>query len=390
MLCALTMAMASLGQPGGSAIAQTVIFHNLSAKPAQVWIGTDCIGSVAPQSRASMPQREVSGHFQLTALTAVDDAIYLNSMLIPAMAGESNVYWGGLPDAKTEAPLVEVEAAAPDGPTRDLVAARIAPFAADKAVRPPTTSECLLSTVWQGREVRGRILSTKLEGRLRVINSVGMLLLEIPAGQFKTGTHGTGSRSVTLTRPFFIAATETTVFQLALTTSAPLPAEAQWQLPAADINWAGAQQFCAALSKQEGLTYRLPTEAEWEYTCQAGQFAPFDPAVRDLSTIVWYHDNSGGQPHPVASLAPNRFGIYDMHGNVREWCQDWWGATPPSGVDPVGPTKPGLTIMGPDRVSRGGAFDAPAAWCTCGLRDGSPPSLSVPWRGFRVVLEIAE
>jgi thiamine biosynthesis lipoprotein len=132
--------------------------------------------------------------------------------------------------------------------------------------------------------------------------------------------------------------------------------------PVVLLSWKDAQAFCQWLSKKTGLNYRLPTEAEWEYACRAGSN---DERYGDLDSIAWYEYNADGHTHPVGGKQPNSFGLYDMLGNVWEWCQDrydknYYKVSP--GTDPTGPATGG------HRISRGGS------WCS------KPPRVRTPFR----------
>lgn len=205
------------------------------------------------------------------------------------------------------------------------------------------------------------------------VNSVGMKFAEIKPGTFVMGPsampggkvalwHPDQARNahrVEITRGFFISVTEVTNAQFSLLfpdhkppSRSPLP-----DSPATGVTWEQAVEFCQLLSEREGARYRLPTEAEWEYACRAGSTTTFcfgdDPAL--LEEYAWYgksHENAA----PVASLKPNAWGLYDMHGNALEWTADWYGtdtyrfrATAESAIrDPQGPAT------GSRRVMRGG------------------------------------
>ena len=119
------------------------------------------------------------------------------------------------------------------------------------------------------------------------------------------------------------------------------------QNPVENVSWEDCQQFLGRLNKRErnqSGKFRLPTEAEWEYACRAGSETKycFGDSAKQLGEYAWYRDSSGGdKPHPVGQRKPNAWGLYDMHGNVWEWCQDWYGvgyyANSPTN-DPIGPT----------------------------------------------------
>jgi formylglycine-generating enzyme required for sulfatase activity len=132
------------------------------------------------------------------------------------------------------------------------------------------------------------------------------------------------------------------------------------QNPVEKVSWNDAVEFCRKLSalpaeKSAGYVYRLPTEAEWEYACRAGTQTAysFGDSESELGDYAWYDKNAGGTTHPVGSKKPNAWGLYDMHGNVFEWCQDWYGSYPSGSVtDPTGESS------GSHRVVRGGAGTA--------------------------------
>lgn len=124
--------------------------------------------------------------------------------------------------------------------------------------------------------------------------------------------------------------------------------------PVENVSWLDVQEFIRRLNRLEGTDkYRLPTEAEWEYACRAGSSTKysFGDNAAILDEYAWYRNNSGWRPHPVGQKKPNAWGLYDMHGNVWEWCQDWQGDYPAGEVtDPKGPPS------GHHKIIRGGSW----------------------------------
>ncbi|HYQ60982.1 MAG TPA: SUMF1/EgtB/PvdO family nonheme iron enzyme, partial [Desulfatiglandales bacterium] len=152
--------------------------------------------------------------------------------------------------------------------------------------------------------------------------------------------------------------------------------------PVTCVSWNDAVAFAKWMSKMTGHSYRLPTEAEWEYACRGGSKGAysFGPDSGALGNYAWYLRNSGEKTHPVGQKSPNAWGLYDMHGNAREWCQDWYGDYPAgSVVDPVGPPD------GLKRVSRGGSWGSAAGDSRCAERKNGVPSDASGLSGFRLI-----
>ena len=146
--------------------------------------------------------------------------------------------------------------------------------------------------------------------------------------------------------------------------------------------------FCKKLSDMEGKTYRLPTEAEWEYACRGGTNTAFSFGDDDsqLKEYAWFYGNAYHSdehyPHQVAQKLPNPFGLHDMHGNVWEWCSDWYGEYPPGPL-----TDPRGRATGSSKVLRGGSAYSVPRGIRCGRRNLGTPEILVGYRGFRLVLE---
>ena len=220
-------------------------------------------------------------------------------------------------------------------------------------------------------------------------NSVGIKLKLIPAGRF---TMGGGSyekpSQVTLTKPFYLGVYEVTNAQWKRVMGG---VPSKWQdddRPVEMVSWNDAVEFCRKLSvlpeeQKAGRVYRLPTEAEWEYACRAGSTTAFSFGDDEelLGDFGWFNRNSGSQTHPVGQKKPNAWGLYDMHGNVWEWCSDWYGDYPNGKVlDPHGPSS------GSYRVARGGSWRFHAWDCKSARRIRFNPSHDDKEWGFRLAL----
>jgi len=155
--------------------------------------------------------------------------------------------------------------------------------------------------------------------------------------------------------------------------------------PVENVSWEECQGFIKRLNLMEGTgSYRLPTEAEWEYACRAGSTTCFCFGISEsgLNAYAWYDKNSKGRTHPVGRKKPSAWGLYDMHGNVWEWCQDWYGDYPSGSVtNPIGPSS------GSNRVVRGGSWLNPASGCRAANRAVNSPERGCNYIGFRLLRE---
>ncbi len=232
--------------------------------------------------------------------------------------------------------------------------------------------------------------------------SIGMEFKLIPAGTFTMG-EGDDAHDVTLTKPFKMGVHEVTQAQYEQVMGVNPSIFKGADNPVEKVNWDDAVEFCRKLSelpaeKEAGNVYRLPTEAEWEYACRAGTTTKysFGDDESELGDYAWYGVNSDQKTHPVGSKKPNAWGLYDMHGNVVEWCQDWYGDYPSGSVtDPSGATSgsgvaqavgkavDSLRVL---RVLRGGCWRYPSENCKSAYRSVFGPSMSTSYMGFRVCL----
>jgi sulfatase modifying factor 1 len=257
-----------------------------------------------------------------------------------------------------------------------------------------------------------------------ITNSIGMKLARIPAGSFMMGSPETEAErtgkeklhKVTITRPFYMGVHEVTQDEYLRVMGGTLRSTFRGKdNPVENVEWQRARVFCERLSalpeeKKAGRTYRLPTEAEWEYACRAGTSTAFHFGDSLSSEQANFNGNYpyGKAPQgkylrrtcKVGSYQPNAFGLYDMHGNVAEWCADWYDPkyylnSPEK--DPQGPAKgvvgTKFTSFGDDNffvVIRGGSWVDDARACRSAYRFRGMPNTQYRLIGFRVVCEVAE
>jgi len=233
--------------------------------------------------------------------------------------------------------------------------------------------------------------------------NVGIEFVRIPAGSFLMGTPesaregpGETQHEVTITRPFYMGRYEVARAQYERVMGKnPSIVHPGSKMPAEEVSWNDAVEFCRKASSMVKAKVRLPTEAEWEYACRAGSntrfcFGDDDAALGDYA---WYTGNSNvhtpgerfpdlPEPRPVGRKKPNAFGLYDMHGNVREWCSDWfkpYDANPRT--DPKGPP------YGQTHIIRGGQYGNSAAFCRSAARYWERARHRSLGLGFRIVME---
>ncbi|MCP4131658.1 MAG: SUMF1/EgtB/PvdO family nonheme iron enzyme, partial [bacterium] len=225
----------------------------------------------------------------------------------------------------------------------------------------------------------------------------GTFLMGSPEDELGRDTDET-QHEVTVTQPFYIQTTEVTRYRWKTVmgnVTTKKYRDREMDLPATSFSWDEIQDFIAALNSRGEGTYRLPTEAEWEYAARAGSITAFangdisessneDPV---LNLIGWYSFNSRIDEEPgtqesrrVGEKIPNAWGLYDMHGNVSEWCQDWYAAYPTESVsDPVGPSS------GSRKVIRGGSYSSEPANCRSANREYGDSDDSRSSLGFRLI-----
>ena len=250
------------------------------------------------------------------------------------------------------------------------------------------------------------VVEAELRGYLGAdTNSIGMEMVRIPAGSFMMGSPSSESgrgkdedqHRILLNHDFLLAATEVTQAQYEAVMGKNPSRYKGPERPVERVSWFDAVDFCNKLSEKEGLTpvyrvkeksvawirgadgYRLPTEAEWEYACRATTRERFhsDNDKSDLGLWSWFYSNSRKKTHLVGEKLPNAWGLYDMHGNVWEWCWDWYGLYTAEKADPTGQTN------GANRVRRGGGWDCGPLDCRSANRSRGYADINHSTNGFR-------
>jgi formylglycine-generating enzyme required for sulfatase activity len=223
-----------------------------------------------------------------------------------------------------------------------------------------------------------------------LVNTIGMKFRLIQPGSFTMGSdRGLGNETpvhkVTLTKGFYIGVYEVTQEQWQKVMGSNPSNFKKRRNPVNNVSWDDAQEFARRLSRKENATYRLPTEAEWEYACRAGTTTEYYWGDKFDGRCAWNKRNSGGKAHPVGLTRPNAWGLCDMSGNVGEWCEDWqmFGyVSDRERVDPAG------DIVGRGRVVRGGDWHWEPNNCRSAFRSWESPSGSGANVGFRLVRTI--
>jgi formylglycine-generating enzyme required for sulfatase activity len=230
-------------------------------------------------------------------------------------------------------------------------------------------------------------------------NSIGMKFAWIPAGTFTMGSPkeekerdaNETQHKVTLTRGFYMGVHLVTQeqWQEVMGTN-PSFFKGEKNLPVEQVSWDDCQEFIKKLREKDKKLCRLPTEAEWEYSCRAGTKTPFHFGETISTDQTNYNGNFAygtgkkgvfrAKTTPVDTFPANAWGLFDLHGNVWQWCQDWYGDYPPKDVvDPQGPEK------GIFRVQRGGSWLGNPGICRSAVRRGNGPDIGFNFSGLRVV-----
>jgi formylglycine-generating enzyme required for sulfatase activity len=309
--------------------------------------------------------------------------------------------------AKTAAPLVSGAAKTRASPAGSIANPRAPTAVPRPAVSPFDTAQA---------NEHQREWAEHLGVQTKLTNSIGMTLVLIPPGEFEMGSspeviarekreNARGGwqaahipaegpiHRVRITKPFYLQicpVTQDTYQQVRGRNPSRFKGDSR--RPVESVTWDEAAEFCRKLSHLPeetagGRSYRLPTEAEWEHACRAGTVTRwhFGDDAKQLANYAWV-SGAGGKPHPVGQLKANLWGLYDMNGNVAQWCADWYDkgyyAESPTD-DPPGPAE------GRDRVVRGGGWRDGPGWARSAYRLFRPHDYRVDDNlGFRVALDI--
>ena len=240
-----------------------------------------------------------------------------------------------------------------------------------------------------GEVIKEKPLATAEANSETFTNSIGMQLKLIPAGSFLMGSPESEQErkeneiqhKVTLTKSFYLGIYEVTQEQYEKVMGSNPSKFKGAKLPVEMVNWDDAREFCEKLSQLEkNMTYRLPSEAEWEYAARAGTKTAYYWGDDFDARYAWCYENSGGKTQEVGTRQPNAWGLYDMSGNVWEWCEDWKAEyTTGEQVDPKG------AASGSCRVNRGGSWNDDPLLCRSAFRNYCTPDNRINDFGLRVV-----
>lgn len=219
-------------------------------------------------------------------------------------------------------------------------------------------------------------------------NRLGMDFVQIPAGRFEMGSASSAvadeqpPHEVTFATPFYLGRHEVTVLQWEKLMGGRPADSRNDNAPVEQITWQDAQEFVAKLNAlNDGYTYRLPSEAEWEYAARAGTAGDYIP---NIDKLAWHKGNSYKETHSVGQKEPNAFGVYDMLGNVWEFCQDHHFDDYRNAPADGSPRLDSQATPNAARVIRGQAIDLPSAKMRYAVRGAVPPLLRNPIIGLRL------
>jgi formylglycine-generating enzyme required for sulfatase activity len=259
----------------------------------------------------------------------------------------------------------------------------------------PTNTPIITSTPASTSQPKPFTVETGKPFKIELENGVNLEMVYVPNGKFTMGSPPEEKEGISLPQiqnvnisAFYMSKYEVT--------------QAQWQLimgnnpsnfkddpqnPVEQVSWNDAQEFCKKISQKSGKDFRLPSEAEWEYACRAGTTTVyyFGDNASLLDEYAWYNPNAGSKTHPVGQKRPNNWGLYDMHGNLKEWCQDTYEKYGGE-IDLIRKTGKAVESKNNNfRVLRGGAWVNGASGCTSSYRNKYSADLKDYLIGFRAV-----
>ena len=255
-----------------------------------------------------------------------------------------------------------------------------------------STSSLQSATTSSGFSLTSSVSSGSNEISIPVKNGITIDMVKVEAGTFMMGATSEmqnpydGEKpvhQVTLTNDYYMGKYEVTqALWKAVTGKNPSHFKGD-DLPVEQVSWKDCQKFISKLNSMTGRKFRLPSEAEWEYAARGGkknrgyQYS----GNSNISDVAWYTDNSGRKTHPVGMKQSNELGLYDISGNVWEWCQDWYGSYVGSSQ-----TNPSGAVSGSNRVLRGGSWYCNAKFCRSSYRNSGTPDFRYGSLGLRLVL----
>ena len=264
------------------------------------------------------------------------------------------------------AKTADIKAAiAPTGPKADTVA--VIPATGNLLVAPFTEAKAK-----EMQKEVAKSLQKEVEEKEDLGKGITLDLVLIPAGKFMMGSPITEvgrkndekQHEVTLTKPFYMGKYEVTQEQWQAVMGNNPSIVRGPRLPVTNVSWNDCQDFINNLNTKTNVNYRLPTDAEWEYACRAGTTTAYSVGNKIMPVYANYNQSRKGKPTTAASYKPNAFGLYDMHGNVWEWCEDWKADYPERAV-----TDPKGSPTGKFRVLRGGSYDGDESTVRSSLRN---------------------
>jgi len=305
-------------------------------------------------------------------------------------AAAEMIFWNSIKDSTNPDDFKVYLKKYPNGEFAELAENRLKTLDAAKSSSSPTSTNpnpTNPTPTNPGSTNPGPTTSTSSNMPRTRTNQTGIEFVLIPAGSFMMGsTNGYPDEKpvhqVTISQPFYIGRYEVTQaqWQSVMGNSPSYFKDCGGNCPVEEVSWDDAQNFINKLNESnDGFRYRLPSEAEWEYACRAGTTGDY---AGDLDSMAWYSANSGSKTHPVGGKQPNGFGLYDMHGNVWEWCRDWYDANYYASSPATDPQGPG---SGQSRVLRGGSSGNVALGTRSAYRLNLTPASRSDGLGFRVV-----